>query len=109
VERSLIDSSPRQRAGTFSLQVSQFLAGKRISAMDHPPYSPDLTPAVLWLFPKLKSVLNGKCFSDVENIKSSVKKILTDTPVQDFKNCFEQWSKRWEHCKDLEGDYFEKF
>jgi histone-lysine N-methyltransferase SETMAR len=28
-----------------SLQVSQFLAGKGISAMDHPPYSPDLAPS----------------------------------------------------------------
>jgi hypothetical protein len=38
-----------------------------------------------------------------------VKRILTDIPVQDFKNWFEQWPKRWEHCKELEGDYFEKF
>jgi hypothetical protein len=32
-----------------SLQVSQFLAGKGISAMDHPLYSPDLAPADFWL------------------------------------------------------------
>jgi histone-lysine N-methyltransferase SETMAR len=55
--------------------VSQFLTGKGISAMDHPPYSPDLAPAVFWLFPELKSVLKGKRFSDVEGIKSYVKKI----------------------------------
>jgi hypothetical protein len=55
--------------------VSQFLAEKGISAMDHPPYSPDLVPADFWLFPKLKSVVRGKRFSDVEQIKSSVKKI----------------------------------
>jgi hypothetical protein len=40
-----------------SLRVSQILAGKGISAMDHLPYSPDLAPAHFWLFPKLKSVL----------------------------------------------------
>jgi hypothetical protein len=34
---------------------------------------------------------------------------LADIPVQDFKNCFEQWLKHWEHCKELKGDYFEKF
>jgi histone-lysine N-methyltransferase SETMAR len=28
-----------------SFRMSQFLAGKGISAMDHPPYSPDLAPA----------------------------------------------------------------
>jgi histone-lysine N-methyltransferase SETMAR len=97
-DRSLIlhhDNAPAH----CSLRVSQFLAGKGISAMDHPPYSPELAQADFWLFPKLKSVLKGKRFSDVEDIKSSVKKILTDIPVQDFKNCFELLPKRWEHRK----------
>jgi histone-lysine N-methyltransferase SETMAR len=85
------------------------LAGNGISAMDHPPHSPDLAPADIWLFPKLKSVLKGKRFSDLVNITSYVKKVLTDIPVQDFKNYFEQRPKHWEHCKNLEGGYFEKF
>jgi hypothetical protein len=53
-------------------------------------------------------VLKKTHFLDADDIKSSVKKILTDIPVQDFKNCFEQWPKHWEHDKQLEGDYFEK-
>jgi histone-lysine N-methyltransferase SETMAR len=77
--------------------------------MDHPPYSPDLAPTVFWMFPRFKSVLKGKHFSVVEDITSSMKEILTDILVQDFKNYFEQWVKRWEHCKVLEGDYFETF
>jgi histone-lysine N-methyltransferase SETMAR len=68
-----------------SLPVSQFLAGEGISAMDHPPCSPDLAPADLWLFPKLKSVLKAKHFLDVEGIKSSMEKMLTVIIVQDLK------------------------
>jgi hypothetical protein len=71
-----------------SLQVSQFLAGKGISAMNHLPYSLDLAPAGFWLFPKLKSVLQGKRFLNVEDIKLSVKKMLTNIPIQDFKKMF---------------------
>jgi hypothetical protein len=52
----------------------QLLAGKGIFAMDYPLYSPDLGPADLWLLPKLKSLLKGKHFSDIEHIKSYVKK-----------------------------------
>jgi hypothetical protein len=74
----------------FMLQMSQFLAGKGIFAVDYLLYSPDLAPADFWLFPKLESVLKGKHFSDIEDIKSSVKKKLTEIPVQYFKNCFEQ-------------------
>jgi hypothetical protein len=57
--------------------VLQFLVGKSISAMDHPLYSLDLAPPDFWLFPELKSVLKGKRSSDIEDIKSSVKTILT--------------------------------
>jgi hypothetical protein len=53
-------------------------------------------------------MLKAKCFSDTENIKPSVKKIMTDILIQDIKNCSEQWPKHWEHCKELEGEYFEK-
>jgi hypothetical protein len=70
-DRSLIlqhDNAPAHS----SFQVSQFLAGKGISAMDHPPYSPDLVPADFWLSPKLKSVVKEKRFSDVEEFKPSV-------------------------------------
>jgi hypothetical protein len=65
--------------------------------MDHPPYSPDLAPADVWLFPELKSVLKGKRFSDVEDIKSFVK-------------CFDIYScSGFLKLPELEGDYFEKF
>jgi transposase len=77
--------------------------------MNHPPYSPDLAPVHFSLLLKLKSVLKGKRFSDVEDIKLSAEEVLTDIPVQDFKNCFQQLSKFWKNCKKLEGDYFEKF
>jgi hypothetical protein len=42
--------------------------------MDHLPYSPDLASADFWLFPKLRNVLKGKHFSDIEDLKSSMKK-----------------------------------
>jgi transposase InsO family protein len=52
-----------------SLRVSRFLAGKGISATDHAPYTPDLYPDDFWLSPEHKGVLEGKRFSDVEDIK----------------------------------------
>jgi hypothetical protein len=54
-------------------------------------------------------VLRGKRFSDVEDVKLCVKKILTDIPVLDFENCSEQLPEHWVHCKEFEGNYFEKF
>jgi hypothetical protein len=92
--RRVLESSPGTRR--------QFSAENGVPAMDHPSYSPDLAPADFWLFPKLKRVLKGKRFSDVEVIKLSIKML---TGIPDFKNCFEQWPKLWERYKELEGDY----
>jgi len=35
----------------------------------HPPYSPDLAPCDLFLFPRMKKVLKGKRFADLEEVK----------------------------------------
>jgi hypothetical protein len=32
----------------------EFLASKHITVLKHPPYSPDIAPSDLFLFPKLK-------------------------------------------------------
>ncbi len=46
--------------------IHEFLAKKRIKLLSHPPYSPDLTPAVYFLFPKLKKELAGFTISQEE-------------------------------------------
>ena len=39
--------------------IKQFLAQRKVTVLDHPPYSPDLAPADYFLFPKVKSQLKG--------------------------------------------------
>jgi hypothetical protein len=68
-----------------------------------------LAPPNFWLFPEPKGVLKGKHFSDFVNVRSSVDKFLTSILVQDVDNCIEQKLKHGQCCKELEGDYFEKF
>ena len=46
--------------------IRQFLAEKNITVLDHPPYSPDLAPCDFFLFLKVKGVLKGTRFGEVE-------------------------------------------
>ncbi|QQP37803.1 Mariner Mos1 transposase [Caligus rogercresseyi] len=39
--------------------TKEFLAKKGIKVIDHPPYSPDLAPAVFFYFPVMKKMLEG--------------------------------------------------
>jgi hypothetical protein len=104
VERVLIDSTWQHTSTFFALSVSVF------SSKRHLCHGSSVILSCLgssWLL--AVSGTQECAFSEVEDFKTPVKKILMDIPVQDFKNCFEQWLKRLKHCKELEGDYFEKF
>jgi hypothetical protein len=48
--------------------VQGLLVKHHITQVCQPPYSPDLAPCKFWLFPELKSPLNGRRFV---NVKSS--------------------------------------
>jgi hypothetical protein len=52
--------------------IKQFLAWRKMTVLDHPPYSPNLAPADYFLFPKVKSHLKGHLFDSVLDIQKAV-------------------------------------
>ena len=75
--------------------------------LDHPPYSPGLAPCDFFLFPKLKEVIKGVRFPDMEATKKAVTTELKRIPEESFQECMEAWQKRMRKCVRLKGDYFE--
>ena len=67
----------------------QFLTKKQHDPMPHSPYSPNLTPRDIFLFPQMKKVLRGKCFADVEEVKQKMTEALKGIRIKEFKNCFD--------------------
>jgi len=39
--------------------------------LKHPAYSPDLAPSDFFPFPKLKEILKGRHFDDIDDIRSN--------------------------------------
>ena len=93
------DNAPAHTA----LLIREFLAKKNIHALPHTPYSPDLAPCDFYLFPKLK----GHHFGTMENIQKIVTDELHTLTENDFRYCYVQWKKRWNHCVTSHGSYFE--
>jgi hypothetical protein len=91
------DKAPADTA----LSIREFLKKKNIPVVPHPPYSPDLDPCDFYLFPKLKSKLKGH-----------IKKIVTDElhtlTENDFRYCYDQWKKSWNHFVSSQGSYYER-
>jgi hypothetical protein len=59
------DNAPAHKA----LSVKQFQAPTSITEMELPSYSRDLAPNDFWVFLKIKSLLKGRRFQDIEDIK----------------------------------------
>jgi transposase len=57
----LHDNAPTHNATI----VKQYLAQRKVTVLDKPPYSPDLAPADYFLFQKVISHLKGRLFDSI--------------------------------------------
>jgi hypothetical protein len=55
-----------------SVFTQQFLANYEMAVTPHPPYSPDLAPRDLFLFPKVKLKVKGRRFDSIEEIQAEL-------------------------------------
>jgi len=88
--------------------VREFLATKQITVLEHPAYSPDPASSDFFLFQKIKEILKGRRFDDIDEIRSNnTTAALKAIPQNQFQNCFEGWTKCWHRCIASQGEYFE--
>ncbi|CAH2016515.1 unnamed protein product [Acanthoscelides obtectus] len=81
-------------------KTRQYLTEENVELLDHPPYSPDLSPNDFVTFPKIKNRLRSQRFQSPEEAVDAFKNA--------WKKCFENWFKRMQMCINLRGEYFEK-
>ncbi|UYV65186.1 hypothetical protein LAZ67_3003497 [Cordylochernes scorpioides] len=89
--------------------MTSLLAKNGTQILLQPPYFPDIAPNEFFLFPKLKTVLKGRHFDTRDDIIEKSPLALKSIPKEAYKNCFDNWEKRWRWCVEARGDYFEKF
>jgi len=90
-----------------SLLTRSYPAKHQTSVVPHPPYSPDLDPADIFLFPKLKTTLKGRHFQTTAEIQGNAIRDLPGITENAFQKAFQQWKKRWERNIASREDYFE--
>jgi len=97
------DNAPAHRP----VLVKDFLAKHNVTILEHPPYSPNLTPTGYYLFPQLKSELKGQCFCGNIDITENAMEELTRLSQNGFQECFQHLNSHWQTCIVAQGDYFE--
>ncbi|GFX39469.1 uncharacterized protein TNCV_2668311 [Trichonephila clavipes] len=87
--------------------VQQFPTKHGTIQVARPPYSPDMSTPDFFLFSKIKSILKGHRFQDIETIKQNSTQQLQAISKSEFQKCFEDWKHRWVKCVTPNGAYFE--
>ena len=72
-----------------------------IKTVRHPPYSTDLAPCDIWLFPKVR----GCRYERIEEMKEAVTKIIDMLTQEDVHGAFQKLLERYK-CIAAGGDYF---
>ena len=77
--------------------------------IEHPPYSPDLSPCDFFLFGRIKQKLRGRNFEDRHDLEQEVRRICyREIPGYEYFKAMEDLIHRWEKCVNVRGDYVEK-
>ena len=84
-----------------------FIESSGVIEIDHPPYSPDLSPCDYWLFDYIKKNLGDE--ENEETLAKSITKVVKNIPHSEYIKTFEKYKERLELCIIAEGDYFEHF
>ena len=88
-------------------KVNEFFMKKRISLINHPPHSPDLSPCDYFLFPKLKTKMKGAFYDDIPAIQVTVTEVLKNIPINDIKKSMHALVDRSKRYIESNGTYFE--
>ena len=72
-----------------AVSINEFLAEKSTPVVLQPPYSPDLSPYNLFLFPRFENHLKGSHFGTLDDIQKSVTDELKGIPAEAFQHCYE--------------------
>ena len=71
--------------------VKSFWASEKVEVLNHPPYSPDLSPCDFFLFPRLKKMLSrNKYTSEKFSWQQQI-------PKEDYLSAFREWVKGYKN------------
>ena len=100
----MLHDNARPHMASHTVETSNHLG---FEVLEHPAYSPDLTPSDYYLFGPLKNALQGRFFTDKE-VWEAVHKWLRDQTKTFFFEGIRKLVDRWTKCIEKEGDCVKK-
>jgi histone-lysine N-methyltransferase SETMAR len=96
-----LDNAPAHR----SKLVTAWLRKAKLDVLQHPPYSPDLSPCDYFFFGELKRWLTGRKFQSASDAEDKVRCFLTNLDRTKRENSIAAWPDRCARVIDSKGQY----
>ena len=90
-----------------SILVTDYLTKMGIKTAPQSPYSLNLAPCDIWLFPNLKEKRRGCRYEPIEEMKETVTKVIDTSTQKDFHGAFQKLLEWYYKCIAAGGNYFE--
>jgi len=87
--------------------VKDWFTANAIPLLEYPHYSPDLTPADFFLFPKVKEALAGITIA-ADGVKNAWDGVTRTITKEAYAAAFQRWFERSQKCVRIGGGYVEK-
>jgi transposase len=81
-------------AAHMSVLIKDFLAKNKVTTLEHPSYSLDLTATDFYLFARLKSALKGRRFCDSTDVIKNATEELKMFSQSGFQECVQHLCSR---------------
>ncbi|XP_017796825.1 PREDICTED: histone-lysine N-methyltransferase SETMAR-like [Habropoda laboriosa] len=90
-----------------SMMTRQKLHELGYETLDHPPYSPDLSPTDYHFFKHLDHFLREKCFKNQDEAKNAFNAFVTSRTPEFYATGINKLVSRWQRCTNSNGSYFD--
>jgi len=91
-----------------AVQTRQKIKSLFWTTLEHPLYSPDLSPCDYYLFGPLKEALGRKRFDNDVAVETFMREWLVSQPPSFYDSGIKKLPIRWQKCVSKSGDYVEK-
>ena len=95
------DNCPAHKAKTTLAKLNDF----RWKLLDHPPYSPDLSPLDFYLFRNLKSELFRTRFVDQNHCETAVRAYFEQKSLKWFRRGVDMFREQLAEVLSTRGEY----
>uniref|UniRef100_A0A914DW87 Transposase n=1 Tax=Acrobeloides nanus TaxID=290746 RepID=A0A914DW87_9BILA len=90
-----------------SRQTMQKIQNMGWEHLEHPPYSPDLSPSDFYLFRSLEHWLRGKKFRTTKEMRQSLTEFFDSKDREWYRRGIHQLEEQWKKVIKSGGEYFD--